>query len=809
VSADAGPTTATVSGIDLLGIGQLSGNLIPDSNFDLANAAPGTDQWWELPSGGTINATGAEDGGPCLQITSSVSAEIAYPTDNNADRLSFPVQEGDRIHGEARCFVPTGLDTLFFVQLRWHDKDDAVLSFSTLLDFDTYGTSNAWDTVTTNETVAAGYVTAPANARYFQIQVRTGNTGAGGYACKVDNIRVWSTPGTLAAKDSVIGAGSGDIDTDAIGTAEFDGSATGAANQEIIMSTSGEIHSVDKDDFGDVTAGFWMGYSGAAYKFDFGDANEFVQWDGTSLSISNVSFRAGGGGFEQSIGIGSGSPLASETSYGRANVAIGANAGQDVTDGSDNVLVGANAGLNITTGAASVCVGSHTGEDVTTGGFNTLIGHEAGKNLVAASQYNIALGHAAAAGVTGNRTVTIGNGPSTSSAHNDELHIHNQAATDEPIIWGDMSGMALTLNADVTVSDDDASSNGYLDVEGGRITAGIDSGAGCRMLYFSSALVLQNWDGTSAYDNVLQGVQNGECILYDDGTAIAQTNATGLDPSTDDTYDLGRAARRWDDVYATNTTIQSSDARAKDIFGLIDPQTAWEMNRLIEWVSYKWSDYEVDEEWVEIEQPVMEWVKKSDEQIEIRDGKPVMVKTPRMVERAVYDELPVFDESGNAVMVEKIKDGEFEQVPVFDTVPLIEMQPHVTKKGENGEPLMIPVKIGEEQVQRKHKNGRPVMRDGKHITHMVQQTYSVQRMEKVRVKKRDAQLKTFNRIHFGLTAQQFASVCQQVGLDAGDLAPYIESEDGKLGFRYGEYIAILATALQEAQRRIEQLEMNA
>ncbi len=36
-----------------------------------------------------------------------------------------------------------------------------------------------------------------------------------------------------------------------------------------------------------------------------------------------------------------------------------------------------------------------------------------------------------------------------------------------------------------------------------------------------------------------------------------------IEPRTDDTYDLGSSGKRWDDIYATNGTIQTSDARAK------------------------------------------------------------------------------------------------------------------------------------------------------------------------------------------------------------------------------------------------------
>lgn len=48
-----------------------------------------------------------------------------------------------------------------------------------------------------------------------------------------------------------------------------------------------------------------------------------------------------------------------------------------------------------------------------------------------------------------------------------------------------------------------------------------------------------------------------------DGVEVRQGGSPSFRPMTDDNRDLGEAARRWDDVYATNGTIQTSDERAK------------------------------------------------------------------------------------------------------------------------------------------------------------------------------------------------------------------------------------------------------
>lgn len=60
-------------------------------------------------------------------------------------------------------------------------------------------------------------------------------------------------------------------------------------------------------------------------------------------------------------------------------------------------------------------------------------------------------------------------------------------------------------------------------------------------------------------------------------------------PGADDTHDLGTASYRWDDIYATNTTIQSSDERLKT--DILDTNLGLDFINDLRPVSYKWKDY--------------------------------------------------------------------------------------------------------------------------------------------------------------------------------------------------------------------------
>jgi len=86
----------------------------------------------------------------------------------------------------------------------------------------------------------------------------------------------------------------------------------------------------------------------------------------------------------------------------------------------------------------------------------------------------------------------------------------------------------------------------------------------------------------------------------DDHLAIrtAASSATGIrlesngdvTPGGDNVADCGSATRRWDDIYATNATIQTSDEREKS--DVVDCDLGWNFIRALRPVRYRWSDGE-------------------------------------------------------------------------------------------------------------------------------------------------------------------------------------------------------------------------
>ena len=54
------------------------------------------------------------------------------------------------------------------------------------------------------------------------------------------------------------------------------------------VNTSGKIYSTGKTDYADADAGFFLGYSSGAYKFDIGSSSKHLRWDGSNLVIKGT-----------------------------------------------------------------------------------------------------------------------------------------------------------------------------------------------------------------------------------------------------------------------------------------------------------------------------------------------------------------------------------------------------------------------------------------------------------------------------------------------------------------------------------------
>jgi hypothetical protein len=98
--------------------------------------------------------------------------------------------------------------------------------------------------------------------------------------------------------------------------------------------------------------------------------------------------------------------------------------------------------------------------------------------------------------------------------------------------------------------------------------------------------------GTVRFDGYMYFYDQGGEYIFGDGSYLYLIGGSGtmtrnLMPQADDTYDLGHSSYRWDDIYATNGTIQTSDKRDKK--DIVATSLGLEFLNKLNPVSYKWA----------------------------------------------------------------------------------------------------------------------------------------------------------------------------------------------------------------------------
>ncbi|MCI5044209.1 MAG: DUF2793 domain-containing protein [Aquisalinus sp.] len=218
-------------------------------------------------------------------------------------------------------------------------------------------------------------------------------------------------------------------------------------------------------------------------------------------------------------------------------------------------------------------------------------------------------------------------------------------------------------------------------------------------------------------------------------------------PQTDDVYDIGSATRRWDDIYATNATIQTSDERLKK--DIVDLPYGLDLVNALRPVQFRWRDRVLLAETETVEQE--EYESRLEEHI---------VRRP-VLRDGVYTLTDV---------------TETREVPVFDVFPLHD---------EDGQPLLT--------------------EDGVPVLHRVPR----RRMTRQDIEVTPAREIEGRRLHFGLVAQEVEALLTREEINTSDFAAFIHDPEADVfGMRYGELIPVLLKAIQELSAEVEMLKTH-
>ena len=251
---------------------------------------------------------------------------------------------------------------------------------------------------------------------------------------------------------------------------------------------------------------------------------------------------------------------------------IGNSAGNSLTDGYGNSFIGHSAGESSTDCHHNTFVGYYSGSDNLTGNNNVFLGYAAGKKSLGdenvllgtyvsynkvSGDKNVMLGsYAGYSNTTGSGNVFIGDHAGADELGSNKLYIENSDST-SALIYGEFDNNILNFNA--TVSIGSSLPNSKLSLSGTTDTNGITLGDDQ-----TTPILLYHTTNALRVTAPNSRIQYGTAEYIQDGGSFETSFNSDLCPVTDNYYDLGTSGYRWDDVYATNGTIITSDERDKD-----------------------------------------------------------------------------------------------------------------------------------------------------------------------------------------------------------------------------------------------------
>jgi len=340
----------------------------------------------------------------------------------------------------------------------------------------------------------------------------------------------------------------------------FIGNQSGVANSSgyrnvFVGQSSGNLNTLGFN-------GLFLGYQ-AGYSNTQGFNNIFL---GSSSGYSNTT------GYNN-IFIGTAAGQANTEGLG--NIFIGDGAGINnigdptVFEGYNNIFLGNQSGYENITGSTNVYVGSGTGFGMTGGESNVFIGTDVGRGKTGGDN-NVMVGYRAGYGnSTGEKNVFLGYQQGYSETGSEKLYI---GAYTTPLIYGEFNNKKVGINT--------TSPAAHLEVVGGTTLATLMVAPSEATSGDDSEIVLaEDNDGTFNMSMKYDGELNRlEWWAEDDagtygplmtlayntlGGGIPYLNTGFIRPLSDNTFDLGYSTLRWDDIYATNGVIQTSDKRQK------------------------------------------------------------------------------------------------------------------------------------------------------------------------------------------------------------------------------------------------------
>ncbi|MEM7037424.1 MAG: hypothetical protein AAF570_10625, partial [Bacteroidota bacterium] len=196
--------------------------------------------------------------------------------------------------------------------------------------------------------------------------------------------------------------------------------------------------------------------------------------DQTSNENIFIGYLTGKSNVTSSAGLAMGRAAMQNHTSGNFNIALGNYSTQNHVSGANNVSVGAYTLNENKTGAGNTAIGTGAMRLDTSGGSNVSVGGYSLYNGQGMDN-NVAIGYYAGFNATGDANIFIGHDAGKNASGSNELYIDN-SSTSTPLIYGDFSGNALTVNGTLT-STGTLSGNGSLDIATNSTVGNINTGS--------------------------------------------------------------------------------------------------------------------------------------------------------------------------------------------------------------------------------------------------------------------------------------------------------------------------------------------
>ena len=198
-------------------------------------------------------------------------------------------------------------------------------------------------------------------------------------------------------------------------------------------------------------------------------------------------------------------------------------AGMDITSGDANSVVGNEAGKFITTGSYNTAIGSNSLSSLNSGNNNTAIGYNAGTSNASGS---------------GNVFVGYNAGPSSGNISN-KLYISN-TTDDTPLIYGDFSNNAVTVNDNLVITGTFSDGNYTFDTNGNVSGLGTITSSG--NITSGGSFVIGNANISESeletIDEVTAGsVSAGKAVVVDGSSNISGFNTLSANTIKANTFE--------------------------------------------------------------------------------------------------------------------------------------------------------------------------------------------------------------------------------------------------------------------------------